>query len=84
VADVGIDDDQQGRGSAQFEVWADGERLFHSGVLSGTSPAHAVNLDVSGRRELRLFVGGGGDGFSLDHAVWAGATLECAAGAGQP
>jgi alpha-galactosidase len=78
IADVGIDDDEGGHGSAQFEVWADGERLFESGVLTGTSPPSTVNVDVSGRRELRLFVGVGGDGYELDHGVWAGALLECA------
>jgi alpha-galactosidase len=76
-ADVGIDDDQAGMESAQVEVWADGEQLFQSGVLTGASPARAVNLDVSDKRELRLFVGVGGDTFALDHVVWAGARLEC-------
>jgi hypothetical protein len=64
-------------GSVEFEVWADGERLFRSGVLNGTSPPREVALDVTGRRELRLFVGVGGDTNALDHAVWAGARLEC-------
>jgi alpha-galactosidase len=77
VADVGIDDDQGGRGSVQFEVWADGERLFQSGALTGESPVREVSVDVSGRRELRLFVGIGGDNDGLDHGVWAGARLEC-------
>ena len=77
VADVGIDDDVNGAGSVEFEVWADGERLFQSGLLTGTSPVRAVNVDVTGRSELRLFVGIGGDTYGLDHAVWAGARLEC-------
>jgi alpha-galactosidase len=79
-AEVGIDDETGGRGSAQFEVWADGERLFSSGVLTGTSAPAAVDVEVTGRRELRLFVGVGGDGFELDHAAWADAMLECAPG----
>jgi alpha-galactosidase len=78
IADVGIDDDEDGHGSVQFEVWADGELLFESGVLTGTSPVSPVSVDVSGRRDLRLFVGVGGDGDVLDHGVWAGALLECA------
>jgi alpha-galactosidase len=77
IADVGIDDDQDGQGSVHFEVWADGERLLQSGLLTGTSPAYRIDLDVRGRRELRLFVGIGGDSYVLDHAVWAGALLEC-------
>jgi alpha-galactosidase len=76
-ADVGIDDDQQGAGSVELEVWADGERLWRSGVLTGTSPARTVSVDVSGRRDLRLFVGTGGDTYAKDHAVWAGARLDC-------
>jgi alpha-galactosidase len=76
VAEVGIDDDQHGRGSVTFEVWADGERLFQSGVLTGTSPVLTVDLNVKGRRELRLFVGRGED-YALDHAVWARPILEC-------
>lgn len=80
AADVGIDDDQGGQGSVQFEVWADGERLSQSGVLTGASPPRPVNVDVTNRRELRLFVGIGGDTNALDHAVWAGARLECEAG----
>jgi alpha-galactosidase len=77
VADVGIDDDQAGQGSVQFEVWADAERLFQSGVVTGTSPTQTVDIDVRERRELRIFVGIGGDDDILDHAVWAGALLEC-------
>ena len=80
AADVGIDDDQGGQGSVQFEVWADGRRLYQSGVLTGTSPPRPMNVDVTDRRELRLFVGIGGDNDALDHAVWAGARLECEPG----
>lgn len=77
IADVGVDDDQAGSGSVQFEVWADGERLFQTGVLTGTSPVHSVDISVRDKRELRLFVGVAGDGYGYDHAVWAGALLEC-------
>ena len=36
-----------------------------------------VLIDVRDKRELRLFVGVGGDTNTKDHAVWAGARLEC-------
>ncbi len=77
VADVGVDDDVAGQGTVQFEVWADGERLFHSGILTGTSPTQTVDVDLTNRRELRLFVGIGGDDHTLDHATWAGALVDC-------
>jgi alpha-galactosidase len=84
VADVGIDDDQRGNGSVSFQVWADGERLYESGRMTGESPTRAVSVDLTGRWEIRLFVGIGEDTFASDHAVWAGARLECAPAGATP
>jgi alpha-galactosidase len=77
VADVGIDDETSGSGSAEFEIWADGLKLYGSGVVTGRTPSKRVDIDVSGRRELRLFVSTGGDDYRYDHADWAGARLLC-------
>jgi alpha-galactosidase len=77
VADVGIDDESAGAGTAQFEVWADGTKLFDSGIVTGRTPSKRVDIELTGRRELRLFVNTGGDDFSDDHADWAGARLTC-------
>jgi alpha-galactosidase len=77
TADVGIDDETSGRGSVQFEVWADGVRLFESGTMTGTSPPKRVDVNLTGRREMRLFVGIAGDAYGLDHADWANALLTC-------
>ncbi len=75
-ADIGIDDETAGAGAVAFEVWADGEQLFDSGTLLGTSPVQRVNVDVSGRSELRLMVGFVDD-YTMDHADWADARLVC-------
>jgi alpha-galactosidase len=77
TADVGIDDESAGRGTAQFDVWADGSKLFESGVLTGSTPPRRVDVDLTGKRDLRLFVGVGGDNYEFDHADWAGARLTC-------
>jgi alpha-galactosidase len=76
-ADVGVDDETGGNGSVSFEVWTDGALAWTSGVLSGTSPAEHVTLDMRGVHELRLVVTDGGDGVEYDHADWAGAALGC-------
>lgn len=76
-AEIGIDDETAGRGSAQFEVWADGAKLFDSGVLTPKSAPTAVDLDISGKHELRLFVGIGGDDYGSDHGDWANARVVC-------
>ena len=73
---IGIDDVTAGAGSAIFQVWADGDKLFDSGVMNGgTAPRH-IEVDVSGRSEFRLWVGEVDD-FGQDHADWADARLTC-------
>jgi alpha-galactosidase len=78
TADVGIDDEVAGHGSANFQVWADGEKIFDGGVVTGTSRAQRVDVDVTGRRELRLLVSDALDGTAQDHSDWADAVLHCA------
>jgi alpha-galactosidase len=77
IADVGIDDETGGLGSIEAEVWADGERLFESGLMTGSSPPKRVDVDLTGKRDLRLFLSVGGDTFDFDHTDWAGARLIC-------
>jgi alpha-galactosidase len=73
---VGLDDETAGAGSVAFQVWADGDKLFDSGVVTGGSPAQHINVDVSGRSELRLWVGEVDD-IAQDHADWADARIHC-------
>ena len=78
LADVGIDDETAGRGAhGQFRGMADSEKLFESGVLTSTSPPKQVDVNLRGRRDLRLFRESGCRGLYFDHADWADARLEC-------
>jgi alpha-galactosidase len=77
TAQVGIDDESLGRGTAVFQVWSDGEKLFDSGIVSGETPPREVDVQLEGRMDLRLFVGTTGDGYAQDHADWAEARLHC-------
>lgn len=75
LSDVGLDDEVAERGTVSFEVWADGVRLFDSGVMNGSSPTRSVAVNVTSRNQLRLIVLDGGDGNGSDHADWANAQL---------
>ncbi|CAM3593334.1 NPCBM/NEW2 domain-containing protein [Deinococcus frigens] len=75
VSDVGLDDEVGNQGSVVFKVYADGVKLFDSGTMTGAEAAKTVNVDVSGRQELKLVVTDGGDNINYDHADWGGATL---------
>jgi glucose/arabinose dehydrogenase len=75
ISDVGVDDEVDNAGSVIFQVWADGVKLFDSGLMAGPSDTQTVNVDVSGKLRLKLVVLNGGDDGTLDHASWGGARL---------
>ncbi|MEF2278509.1 NPCBM/NEW2 domain-containing protein [Deinococcus sp. YIM 134068] len=75
TADVGVDDEVGSKGSVVFQVWADGAKLYDSGVMTGVGATKSVSVDVSGKAELKLVVTDGGDGISHDHADWAAPLL---------
>lgn len=77
TAQVGVDDEVEGHGSVFFQVWSDGEKLFDSGVMTGTTPPRQVDVSLENRMDLRLFVGTADDGVAFDHADWAEARLTC-------
>ena len=77
AATVGIDDEVAPYGSVTFGVVADGRTLTTTPVLTGTSAATPLDVDVSGVQELHLVVQDGGDGNAHDHADWADARLTC-------
>ncbi|RII12046.1 RNA polymerase sigma factor [Streptomyces sp. YIM 130001] len=53
---VGIDALTHGHGAARFSVYADGERLWQSPVVRGDDPAVPVQVDLTGRKTVRLVV----------------------------
>ncbi|MEF2278507.1 NPCBM/NEW2 domain-containing protein [Deinococcus sp. YIM 134068] len=78
TADIGVDDEVSG-GSVTFQVIADGQVLYDSGVTRGADAARSLKVGVAGRKQLKLVVTDAGDGASFDHADWAEPTLsDCA------
>lgn len=75
LADVGIDDEVMDNGSVTFKVLVDGQQVFDSGTVTGADMAKPVNVDVTGKNELKLVVEDGGDP-SFDHADWANARVR--------
>lgn len=75
-ATVGLDDSTGDSGSVVFQVWADGEKLFDSGIVRGDTPPQAIRVALTGRSELRLWVGQVDD-VEQDRANWADARLRC-------
>ncbi|RKT05905.1 RNA polymerase sigma factor (sigma-70 family) [Streptomyces sp. 3211.6] len=64
-------------GTVRFSVYADGQRLWRSGVLGyGDAPA-AVQVPLAGRSTLRLVVEQAGQGSLPTLASWADAVISC-------
>ncbi|MEJ2009202.1 MAG: NPCBM/NEW2 domain-containing protein [Acidobacteriota bacterium] len=75
ISDIGVDDEEGSLGSVVFQVWADGVKIYDSGLMTGSSATRTVNVDVTGVNQLQLVVTDGGDNTYYDHADWAGAYL---------
>ncbi|MCB2378412.1 PQQ-dependent sugar dehydrogenase [Hymenobacter sp. BT635] len=75
LSDLGVDDEVGNNGSVVFQVYLDGTLAYESSRLTGSSATARLDLNVSGKNELRLVVTNAGDDNSYDHADWAGARL---------
>ena len=78
TADIGIDDEVGERGSAVFQVLLGGTVAYTSPTLTGASDTQSIDIDITGKKELRLVVSDSGDGIAYDHADWADPKLMCA------
>ena len=82
--DIGLDDEVGPNGSAVFRVYLDGTIAYDSGTMTGSTATKTINLDVTGKSELRIVVTNGGDTVDYDHADWANARITCGGGSNQP
>ena len=74
---VGIDQEPGGKGgSVVFKVLLDGAEVFNSGTMYYNTPAKFVDVDLTGKKELKLVVDDAGNGNGNDHADWADAWLS--------
>lgn len=84
TATVGLDDDTGGNGSVEFQLLADGKKIFDSGIMKSNSPPMPLTADLAGVKLLILRVTDAGDGNGFDHADWAAAKFEVVGEKPQP
>jgi hypothetical protein len=80
TASIGVDDETNAAGSVQFQVWADGERLYPPSVpetLTGKDAPVNLDLDLTGKYRLTLLATNARDGSTGDRADWADAKITC-------
>jgi alpha-galactosidase len=64
-------------GTVDFEVFADGQKVYDSGLVTQTTPVQDMDVNVTGAQVLTLYVGDGGDGTYNDRADWADLQVNC-------
>jgi alpha-galactosidase len=82
-ATIGVDDEVGSKGSVIFQVFADGRKIYDSGIMTGSSPSQILNMDMTGVRRLTLGVTdtgndtspGSGSRDTDDDADWANAVV---------
>ncbi|MFH9229698.1 sigma-70 family RNA polymerase sigma factor [Streptomyces lydicus] len=76
-AQAGVDDLSLGLGALRFSVYADGQRLWRSGVLHGGERAAPVHVPLAGRTTLRLVVEPVSPVDVVAVGDWAQARISC-------
>ncbi|MFF0097653.1 sigma-70 family RNA polymerase sigma factor [Streptomyces canus] len=74
---VGVDDMTLGLGKVYFSVYADGVRLWRSGLVEGGDRAVPVQVNLAGRRTVRLVVEPHSPFDDLMLADWAESKFRC-------
>ncbi len=82
LSDIGVDDEETKYGTVDFQVIADGVKIYDSGTMTATSATKSINVSVAGVQQLTLICTDAGDGPDYDHGDWAGARLTSTAPAG--
>lgn len=76
-AQVGIDDEVKGHDpAADFELYADGKKIWSSGTMRLGEAARSCNVTLDGVKKLELVVADGGNGNYYDHVDWVNAKFE--------
>jgi alpha-galactosidase len=81
LAAVGVDDETNGGGNAQFVIRVDGRLKADSGPMKGNDEPKVLSVDLKGAKNLVLEVNGVNGDIGNAHVDWAGALLFLAPGA---
>ena len=78
TADLGLDDSDKGAGAVDYQIYADGNEVYDSGVVTNSTPTIHASVDVSGAKILELYVGEGNGTINYGNADFGNPQLTCA------
>ncbi|MBO0867902.1 MAG: NPCBM/NEW2 domain-containing protein [Micromonosporaceae bacterium] len=77
TADLGLDDSVMGQGALDYQLYADGSKIYDSGVVRNATPTVHADVDVSGAHILELYVGEGNGTIQFGNADFGSPQLTC-------
>jgi alpha-galactosidase len=77
TADLGLDDSDKGTGAVVYQVYADGNKVYDSGVVTNSTPTIHASVNVSGAKVLELYVGEGNGTINYGNADFGDPQLTC-------
>jgi alpha-galactosidase len=77
TADLGLDDSDRAAGAVDYQFYADGTKVYDSGVVTNSTPTVHADVDVSGAHILELYVGEGNGTINFGNADFGGPQLTC-------
>ncbi len=78
TADLGLDDSDAGQGSVDYQIYADGTKVYDSGVVTNSTPTVHASVSVSGAQVLEITVAEGNGTPTYGNADIAAPQLSCA------
>ena len=76
--DLGLDDSDKGTGAVDYQIYADGQQVYDSGVVTNSTPTIHASVNVSGAKVLELYVGEGNGTINYGNADFGDPQLTCA------
>ncbi len=70
LTDYGIDTEAGAKGTATFEIYGDGKKLFAGEKIGRFDLPRHIEVDISGVKTLGLVTTDAGDGINDDHTDW--------------
>ena len=77
TADLGLDDSDMGAGAVDYQLYADGTKIYDSGVVTNTTPTVHADVNVAGAHVLQLYVGEGNGTVNFGNADFGSPQLTC-------
>jgi alpha-galactosidase len=77
TASLGLDDSDKGTGAVDYQFYADGTKVYDSGVVTNSTPTVQATVNVTGAQVLELYVGEGNGTINYGNADFGSPQLTC-------